>query len=120
MVGILLIVFNVLTPVMMSAVLEGRKFWAFAFTLIAVWALWSLNAIAKQLEMPFGDDPNDLPLSTFHDHMNTSLLMLIREETDLVPSIDDATCHFEFKAMKARITGDRPKNFVRENSQFTI
>lgn len=118
MVGILLLIFEVLTPVMMSAVLEGRKFWAFAFTLIALWALVGLNDIAKQLEMPFGDDPNDLPLMDFHEHMNTSLLMLIREETDLVPCIDGDKCHFEFKEMKANTKGDRPRNFVKDNVQF--
>jgi putative membrane protein len=116
MIGILLLVFDVLTPVMMASILDGRKFWAFFFTLIPVWALWSLNAIARELEMPFGDDPNDLPLFDFHEHMNTSLLMLIREETDLVPSIDLTTCHFEFKEMKKHIIGNRPKDFVREES----
>jgi hypothetical protein len=114
MIGLLLMVFDVLTPVMMSAILEGRKFWAFVFTLLPIFALASLNLIARELEMPFGDDPNDLPLFDFHEHMNTSLLMLIREETDLVPRIDNDTCNFEFNAMKANISGKRPRDFIKE------
>ena len=29
-------------------------------------SLWCLSEVAKELENPFGDDPNDIPLSDFH------------------------------------------------------
>merc|ERR1711865_503002 len=32
-------------------------------TFMLVFAFWSINYIAVELEMPFGDDTNDLPLS---------------------------------------------------------
>merc|ERR550537_717335 len=38
-----------------------------AFSFIGVLGLWSLNDLAVELEMPFGDDPNDLPLVDVHN-----------------------------------------------------
>merc|ERR1719326_1517830 len=47
MIGFLLIIFSVLTPVMMSGILEGRKAWGFFFSLVPIFGLYALNFIAK-------------------------------------------------------------------------
>merc|ERR1712032_299320 len=45
-------------------------------TFVAVVCLASLELIAEQLENPFGDDPNDLPVESFQREMNESLAMM--------------------------------------------
>jgi hypothetical protein len=76
--------------------------------------MWALNYIARELEMPFGNDPNDLPLDHFHDHMNSSLLMLIREEADIVPHIDATRCLLDYDSMKDNMSCKRVSHMSQE------
>jgi predicted membrane chloride channel (bestrophin family) len=41
---------------------------------------WSINYIAAEIEMPFGEDANDLPIAQLQEGFNTSLRMLIDEQ----------------------------------------
>merc|ERR1740117_2062799 len=90
-----------------------HKHWAFIFTFVPVFGLWSLNYVAGELEMPFGDDPNDLPLTEFQHHMNKSMMMLIREESDIVPTTGPG-CAKDWDVMKTNITTQRPRDFIHE------
>merc|ERR1712032_985332 len=56
-----------------------------AVTFVPVFAMFSVNLVATELEMPFGDGPNDLPLHHFQDEMNLSLMMLIHDKADRKP-----------------------------------
>eukprot|EP00428_Durinskia_dybowskii_P056639 CAMPEP_0170324652 /NCGR_PEP_ID=MMETSP0116_2-20130129/63169_1 /TAXON_ID=400756 /ORGANISM="Durinskia baltica, Strain CSIRO CS-38" /LENGTH=304 /DNA_ID=CAMNT_0010577641 /DNA_START=57 /DNA_END=969 /DNA_ORIENTATION=- len=55
--------------------------WAGIGTFVQVFVLWSLNAIATELENPFGEDVNDLPAQQMQQEMNQRLLLLIRPST---------------------------------------
>merc|ERR1719163_1346459 len=46
-------------------------------SLFATFALWGINFIAAELELPFGDDPNDLPIETLQVDFNGSLCVLL-------------------------------------------
>merc|ERR1740121_241057 len=70
-----------------------------------------MNDVARVLEMPFGDDHNDLPLDEFQNDMSNSLLMLIREEADIVPCTSQS-CKKDFDSTKAGLTGRRLRSFV--------
>lgn len=48
------------------------------FTFLAVSGYHSLNYVARQLEDPFGDDDNDLPLTEYQDALN-GVLQQLRE-----------------------------------------
>jgi hypothetical protein len=80
-----------------------------------MFGVFSLNYVARELEMPFGADANDLPLIEFQDHMNKSLLMLIRQETDHVPHLGEtyAATHDE---LLGSICVKRPKHFLHEQN----
>ena len=52
-------------------------------------ACWSINLIAIELEMPFGDDPNDLPLLDLQRDYNLSIISLMDERATMQP-------HFEY------------------------
>lgn len=108
--AVLLIVFAILTPFHMSAIIINR-YWACTFTAIPVAGLFALNYIARELEMPFGNDPNDLPLEDFQNHMNRSLLMLIRDESDHICTTSDK-CLRSYDEIKANMNTDRLYNFV--------
>jgi len=56
---------------------------AFLLTFLAASSFISLQLISSELENPFGDDPNDLPIAEFHTEFNRGLLMLLH------PSLDD-------------------------------
>merc|ERR1711972_670921 len=49
-------------------------------------AFWGVNYIAAEIESPFGDDPNDLPLQALQKDMNKSLWVLLHPKTQEVPS----------------------------------
>jgi len=102
----------IVTPILMSS-LHQNPHWAFVFTVFPIFGVTALNLIAKELEMPFGKDPNDLPLDNFQTHMNESMLMLIRDESDIVPHITRFAAA-DFQAIKANISKRRPKDFINE------
>ena len=45
---------------------------------LVVFSFWTINYIALELEMPFGDDPNDLPIEEMQKDLNESLISLLR------------------------------------------
>eukprot|EP00929_Paragymnodinium_shiwhaense_P044366 TRINITY_DN2276_c1_g1_i1.p1 TRINITY_DN2276_c1_g1~~TRINITY_DN2276_c1_g1_i1.p1 ORF type:complete len:591 (-),score=78.42 TRINITY_DN2276_c1_g1_i1:80-1852(-) len=47
-------------------------------TFVRVTAMWCVNYISMELEMPYGDDSNDLPLKDLQKDMNHSLIMLMQ------------------------------------------
>lgn len=55
-------------------------------TFVVVAAFWSINYIAAELEMPYGDDPNDLPVRDLQTHFNAYLLMLAQPEMEEAPA----------------------------------
>eukprot|EP00931_Biecheleriopsis_adriatica_P046307 TRINITY_DN26583_c0_g1_i1.p1 TRINITY_DN26583_c0_g1~~TRINITY_DN26583_c0_g1_i1.p1 ORF type:complete len:487 (-),score=67.92 TRINITY_DN26583_c0_g1_i1:177-1637(-) len=50
--------------------------WAGLICFVVTLSYWSINYIAVELEMPYGQDPNDLPLPEMQHDMNRSLLSL--------------------------------------------
>merc|ERR1719424_2084041 len=51
-----------------------------------VFSFWTVNYIALELEMPFGDDPNDLPLLDMQKDFNASLICLLQPHLNRPPS----------------------------------
>mmetsp|Transcript_43170 Transcript_43170/g.119400 ORF Transcript_43170/g.119400 Transcript_43170/m.119400 type:complete len:481 (+) Transcript_43170:84-1526(+) len=114
LIAVLLVVVTLLTPVVMAGVCKTPH-WAFIFTVLPIFGSFSLNHVARQLEMPFGADANDLPMDGFQDNMNVSLLMLIREETDHVPCTSDR-CAQDYDSTKEKISTLRPRALILTDS----
>merc|ERR1719424_1455202 len=51
--------------------------WAGILSFLIIMAYWSINYIALELEMPFGDDYNDLPCQDLQKDMNVTLIELM-------------------------------------------
>lgn len=53
-----------------------NAFWAVVFTAITVGGYHSINEVAVELEDPFGDDANDLPMEAYQRQFNARLLSM--------------------------------------------
>jgi hypothetical protein len=84
MIMVMLILQTMLTP-LLAAVTSQTAWWAVLMTFITVLSFWCLNYIASEIEQPFGEDHNDLPIPEMLKDMNKSLRMLLRPETQNCP-----------------------------------
>merc|ERR1712151_1486123 len=75
------------------------KIWAPIFTFVPLFGMFSLNFIGVELENPFGNDANDLPLDHFQTDMNKCLLMLLQENADLAPGVSCERCIKSFSTL---------------------
>eukprot|EP00443_Scrippsiella_acuminata_P007604 CAMPEP_0115322664 /NCGR_PEP_ID=MMETSP0270-20121206/81523_1 /TAXON_ID=71861 /ORGANISM="Scrippsiella trochoidea, Strain CCMP3099" /LENGTH=487 /DNA_ID=CAMNT_0002742645 /DNA_START=17 /DNA_END=1477 /DNA_ORIENTATION=- len=80
----ILLLHTMLAPVAAGMLLD-TWYWCCIFTLFSVFAFWSLNYVAAEIECPFGDDDNDLPMVRMSTYFNRTLLMLLKDESQVVP-----------------------------------
>jgi hypothetical protein len=74
----------------LCAVTVERTYVAASLSFIVTLSFWSVNYIAVELEMPFGDDPNDLPLHSMQRDLNRSLKGLMHPRALCTPHYDVA------------------------------
>jgi hypothetical protein len=86
MLAVLLIGFMFLFPMMVCYLNPKDKIFSPLLSFVGVLGLWSLNELAVELEMPFGDDENDLPLVELHDLYIKGLQTLFLANADLLVS----------------------------------
>merc|ERR1712070_1149788 len=84
MVSVMLIISSIVTPVVMAIIMEDMQ-WCAILTFISVFCYWCINYIAAEIEMPFGDDANDLPVARLQENMNTALTMLLHKACEDPP-----------------------------------
>ena len=53
-----------------------NPYWAFVFAFVAAAGFSAINEVAIQLEDPFGDDLNDLPLENYQQEFNQCLIQI--------------------------------------------
>lgn len=84
MLTVMLVLHWALTP-LLSALIMRSGTWSALFSFVSVLAFWGTNYIAAEIESPFGDDPNDLPLNRMQEDMNSSLWILLEKATQRPP-----------------------------------
>jgi len=62
--------------------------WAGLLSFSVIISFWSINFIALELEDPFGDDANDLPIHAMQLDLNKSLKELLKPQAMACPSFD--------------------------------
>mmetsp|Transcript_70643 Transcript_70643/g.169290 ORF Transcript_70643/g.169290 Transcript_70643/m.169290 type:complete len:539 (-) Transcript_70643:215-1831(-) len=84
MITALLIIQFIVTPLLAGM---GIKSWQLAasVTFLSTFASFGIHYIAQELENPYGDDANDLPLREMQRDMNRSLRRLLEPEAMLPP-----------------------------------
>jgi putative membrane protein len=83
---VLLVLMGVSTPFAMCS-WTNHPAAAFALTFTGVMCLVSLELIARQLENPFGEDANDLPIDSFQDLINESLMLMATDDASNLPNL---------------------------------
>jgi len=89
MITTFLLLIWVITPCLCAMVVKAPSV-SCAISFVVPFAFWSLNYIAAELELPFGDDPNDLPIAMMQVNFNESLSLLLNPLVSVTPK-------FEFK-----------------------
>jgi len=86
MVWMTLAFFSVLPlPMMCAAAMDPYR--AAAYTFSVVFVFWSVHHIAVEIELPFGDDENDLPLDEVNHRFNVTLQRLLEVEAQTTPKL---------------------------------
>merc|ERR1712007_144705 len=71
---------------MICATLLQTWYWAALLSALTTFSVWSIHLISIELEMPFGDDPDDLPLYEMQQSMNESLKTLLEPQAQTPPA----------------------------------
>eukprot|EP00928_Gymnodinium_smaydae_P015148 TRINITY_DN15552_c0_g1_i2.p1 TRINITY_DN15552_c0_g1~~TRINITY_DN15552_c0_g1_i2.p1 ORF type:complete len:545 (+),score=126.69 TRINITY_DN15552_c0_g1_i2:46-1680(+) len=105
MITVLLGFLMVGVPLMVSSCVHSKIFSPIV-CFIPLFGMHALNFVARELEMPFGDDPNDLPLQHFQEEMNNSLMMLLHKSSDHKP-YTSARCKRDFATLNKSVVATR-------------
>mmetsp|Transcript_135060 Transcript_135060/g.269522 ORF Transcript_135060/g.269522 Transcript_135060/m.269522 type:complete len:586 (-) Transcript_135060:65-1822(-) len=105
-----MLLFHWLITAFICAASVEQTFWAGILSFIVTFSFWSIHYIAVELEQPFGDDTNDLPLHEMQIDMNDSLLALLDTRARFAPA-------FRFK--KERHVSVRRSKQLIEEIEFT-
>jgi len=81
------------TPLVVSQYVTS-PWWGALFSFLQVFVYWSLNAIAIQIENPFGQDANDIDAAAMQEEFNRSLRLLLHPATGRTPTLrrDRSSC----------------------------
>mmetsp|Transcript_42637 Transcript_42637/g.76457 ORF Transcript_42637/g.76457 Transcript_42637/m.76457 type:complete len:526 (-) Transcript_42637:123-1700(-) len=101
LITILLFILTVLTPMILTTAIKSKVL-AACIVFVPIFAMYSLDFIAIELENPFGVDTNDLPLEHFQSEMNNCLLMLLHTNTDLIATTSP-DCMMDFDELYKEI-----------------
>jgi len=87
MVTIMLLTHWIMAAIVCATSIESRV-WSGVLSFAVVISFWSMNYIALELEDPFGDDANDLPLLDMQSDLNSSLCALLAAPAMAPPDFD--------------------------------
>mmetsp|Transcript_3459 Transcript_3459/g.8617 ORF Transcript_3459/g.8617 Transcript_3459/m.8617 type:complete len:534 (+) Transcript_3459:105-1706(+) len=96
----MMLILNVFMTPCLIVCLTTNPVWAPIFSFVPIFGFASLNFIGVELENPFGDDANDLPLEHFQTEMNKCLLMLLHDGADLVAGTSNLRCRYVFSELR--------------------
>lgn len=85
MITFMLVIHWVITPVG-NLLLVDNSIWSIVLSFISVLFFWSINYIAIEIELPFGDAVNHLPIKDMQTEMNRSLKVLLDKRSQIPPS----------------------------------
>jgi len=100
MITVMLLFHGVATPLICATTID-TMYWASFLCFVVVFSYWTINYIATELEMPFGEDSNDLPLPEMQNDLNSSLITLLADRAQECP-------RFKFPSAMTTADDDRP------------
>lgn len=100
---ILLIAHALMTPFVIAPWIS-RPWWAFVLSFIQVFVLDCLNRTAKELQNPFGTDPNDIDAATIQKETNARLLHLLRPGARQTPKLSSTAIQRQSQESSRRMS----------------
>merc|ERR1712232_1473391 len=82
----IMIMINMGVTTFVCAVEADNPWLASIFSFVITLSFWGINTIAVELEQPFGDDDNDLPLIDMQSDLNQSLQDLLNPRATIPPA----------------------------------
>lgn len=117
LVTVMLLVSWLFTP-FVTGFLLSSPIWASALTFVGQLGFWSINYIAAEIELPFGDDDNDLPINEMQREMNECLKLLMNPLSQNTPSFDfDVELHSTLPHARSSSVMEHPKEQVPEDGR---
>lgn len=84
--SLMLLAHWVLTPIVASQVIV-KPYWAGIIVFVVSTAYWTLFYIAQEIDQPFGDDSNDLPVADMQREFNAKLEYFCLPMASKVPNV---------------------------------
>lgn len=104
MITVMLMVHWAITPLMAAHFVENR--WcAGAICFLVTQSFWSLLYIAREIDHPFGEDPNDFNIMEMMHSMNSSLITLLQPLAQTPPHIIKEDLKLEMSRSDLHIAG---------------
>ncbi|CAE8693390.1 unnamed protein product [Polarella glacialis] len=94
LISCMLFVHWLFTPVFAAYAIESSE-WAGVMSFFVTMSFWSLYYIALEIDQPFGEDPNDLPIHKIQQDWNNSLLTLLLPCSKVVPTFEMSADKYE-------------------------
>jgi predicted membrane chloride channel (bestrophin family) len=125
MLALLLVIHWLVTPLFCALILQSAV-WSSVLTFLCTLAFWGTNYIAAEIESPFGEDANDLPLFALQKDMNASLWVLLHSISQRVPTFAfdkerhrkwDVVCAQNFDFDADRLRRSSTNMWMRRKSQ---
>jgi len=115
---LLIQIYTILTPLVVCT--WGTWSWLCAiFTFISVTCMIGLDLIASELENPFGEDPNDLPVADLQRDFNKGLLMQLNPATSTPPDLlPTAVMDYRELAVDIMAGRERTSRLLRSDSRM--
>jgi len=102
MVVFMMVLHTNMTALTIALTIESPAF-AFLLTFAVVTVFWCIHYFAVEIEQPYGDDPNDLPLHDMMVDMNQSLLAMMPSIARSPPKFDLSMVASDFNSSKRKV-----------------
>ena len=115
-----LIIYTVLTPIVASQSIL-QPWWAGIMVFVVCVSYWTLFYIAQEIDQPFGDDPNDLPIKEMQHDFNSKLSFFSQPLSYNVPEFrPDASQHIHMLGSNFSLTLDFKNSASRDSQTFVL
>eukprot|EP00931_Biecheleriopsis_adriatica_P050254 TRINITY_DN29088_c0_g1_i1.p1 TRINITY_DN29088_c0_g1~~TRINITY_DN29088_c0_g1_i1.p1 ORF type:complete len:499 (+),score=76.22 TRINITY_DN29088_c0_g1_i1:63-1559(+) len=94
MLSTMMILTSLITPFVLATTTSSLA-WCVLLNFVSVMSLSAIHYVAAELEMPFGDDLNDLPLRALQESLNTALIQLLDDHMSICPTYNLTESSYE-------------------------
>eukprot|EP00930_Biecheleria_cincta_P038093 TRINITY_DN26178_c0_g1_i1.p1 TRINITY_DN26178_c0_g1~~TRINITY_DN26178_c0_g1_i1.p1 ORF type:complete len:555 (+),score=116.01 TRINITY_DN26178_c0_g1_i1:37-1701(+) len=115
----MLVVYTFTAPALLGTIMHNLGF-CLLLNFICVLAFWSLLYIAEEIEMPFGEDHNDLPLAELQQAFNRALITLMDKRFSTCPNFeitDDTDALLTYACPRYLISTEQYELFTKAQSK---